>query len=378
MPVQDYTVATSTGASIVPGTTDTGNHCDDCATLINLPFAAQFYDRSYTSAYVSANGFLSFTSNSIFASCIPDMYSSNIIAAHSSYLDTTNSGGGIFTSTSGSAPNRIFNIEWRAAYCCGGPPTEHFEIRLYESQNRVDLVYGANSATVPLQANKESAQQPEGFGFGIGMQRDDGSCYHTAISCGTVPANGTQYTLTPPAAVTATGAVSRKTHGAAGGFDIALPLTGTPGIECRTTGGTNDYTMIVAFSGNVTVQGSPQSQVTSGSGCVGSGGTCNGSVSVSANMVTVPLTNIANAQTISVRINGVNGLSNFDIPMSILRGDTNANGTVNAGDVAQTKGRLGQAVDATNFRSDVNANGSLNATDTAIVKQNSGTSLPPD
>jgi hypothetical protein len=94
-------------------------------------------------------------------------------------------------------------------------------------------------------------------------------------------------------------------------------------------------------------------------------------------MVTVPLTNIANAQTISVRINSVNGLSNFDIPMSILRGDTNANGTVNAGDVAQTKGRLGQAVDATNFRSDVNANGSLNATDTAIVKQNSGTSLPP-
>ena len=27
--------------------------------------------------------------------------------------------------------------------------------------------------------------------------------------------------------------VSRKTHGAAGNFDINLPLTGTPGVECR-------------------------------------------------------------------------------------------------------------------------------------------------
>ncbi|MGH8101191.1 MAG: dockerin type I domain-containing protein, partial [Chthoniobacterales bacterium] len=83
-----------------------------------------------------------------------------------------------------------------------------------------------------------------------------------------------------------------------------------------------------------------------------------------------------------VQINGVNGAAdapaiNFDIPMSILIGDTNANRTVNAADVAQTKGRLGQAVNATNFRSDVNANGSINAADTAIIKQKSGTSLPP-
>ena len=179
-----------------------------------------------------------------------------------------------------------------------------------------------------------------------------------------------------------TSALSRKTHGSAGGFDVNLPLTGTPGIECRTSGGTNDYTMVVTFSGNVTVTGSPQAQVTLGSGCVGSGGTCTGNVSVSGNTVTVPLTNVANVQTINVRINGVNGAADvpatdFIIPMSILVGDTNANATVNAADVSQTKSRIGQTVDATNFRSDVNANGGINAADTAIVKQNSGTSLPP-
>ena len=79
------------------------------------------------------------------------------------------------------------------------------------------------------------------------------------------------YILTPCNQVTVSSAVSRKTHGGAGNFDIALPLTGTDGVECRSTGGTNDYTMVVTFSGNVTVTGSPQAQVTTGTGCVGSG-----------------------------------------------------------------------------------------------------------
>lgn len=52
--------------------------------------------------------------------------------------------------------------------------------------------------------------------------------------------------------------------------------------------------------------------------------------------------------------------------MGFLTGDTNGNRTVNATDVSQTKSRLGQAVDATNFRSDLNANGTINAADTAL------------
>ncbi len=35
-----------------------------------------------------------------------------------------------------------------------------------------------------------------------------------------------------------TSAVSRKTHGAAGTFDINLPLSGTVGVECSLGGGT--------------------------------------------------------------------------------------------------------------------------------------------
>jgi hypothetical protein len=172
-------------------------------------------------------------------------------------------------------------------------------------------------------------------------------------------------------------AVSRKTHGAAGTFDVALPLSGAPGIECRSGGATNDYSIVVTFGGNVTVTGSPQAQVTHGTGCVGTGGACNGNVSISGSTVTIPLTNVANAQKLAVTLNNVNGAINVTIPMGVLVGDTNSNGTVNAADVAQTKGHLGQSVDASNYRFDVNTNGSINAADTAIIKQNSGTSLPP-
>ena len=40
------------------------------------------------------------------------------------------SGCGVFTSVSGTAPNRIFNIEWRAVYFADHTQTANFEIRL--------------------------------------------------------------------------------------------------------------------------------------------------------------------------------------------------------------------------------------------------------
>jgi hypothetical protein len=60
-------------------------------------------------------------------------------------------------------------------------------------------------------------------------------------------------------------------------------------------------------------------------------------------------------------LNGVNGSTNFAIPISILIGDTNGNGTVNASDVSQTKSRIGHAVDGTNFRSTLRARDDFNA-----------------
>ncbi len=169
-------------------------------------------------------------------------------------------------------------------------------------------------------------------------------------------------------APTLTGAVSRKTHTGVGPFDISLPAN----TECRTGGATNDFTIVATFSGPVTVNGSPQAAVIAGTGCVGSGGVCMGgtNVTISGNDVTIPLTNIADDQTITVRLNSVNGSTNVDIMMTRSAGDTNNTGSVTSADIAQTKSRIGGAVNTTTFRSDVNASGSINSTDVTIIKQN--------
>jgi hypothetical protein len=50
--------------TIVPGTTDTGNHIDDGTTTITLPFAYQLYNQTFTAANISSNGNIQFVSNS--------------------------------------------------------------------------------------------------------------------------------------------------------------------------------------------------------------------------------------------------------------------------------------------------------------------------
>ena len=164
--------------------------------------------------------------------------------------------------------------------------------------------------------------------------------------------------------------VSRKTHGAAGDFDVDLPLSGSAGVECRTTNG--NHMFVFTFSNNVV---SGNAAVTSGTGTV------SGSPSFSGNTMTVNLTGVSDVQQIAVTVSNVMDTFGQTLPDTavnavILTGDTNGNRTVNAADVAQTKAQQGAPVDQTNFRTDVNANGTINAADTSLVKANAGNSVP--
>ena len=166
-----------------------------------------------------------------------------------------------------------------------------------------------------------------------------------------------------------TSVVSRKTHGAAGPFDIDLPLAGPAGVECRTGGANGEYQVVATFPVPV---GFTSAVVTSGMGVVDSAG-------ASGNQITVNLTGVADVQALAVTVSGVtNGSSttNVIVPIRFLTGDTNGNARVNAADVSQTKSRLGQPVDSTNFRSDINANGGINGSDLSLLKSKIGNALP--
>ncbi len=167
-----------------------------------------------------------------------------------------------------------------------------------------------------------------------------------------------------PTALLAQTAVARKTHGAAGTFDIDLPLGGAPGIESRSG---SDHTLLVTFSNTLS---SGNASLTSGTGSVSS-------ALVSGNTLTVNLTGVANLQTVTVSLNNVTDtfgqtLAPMEVRMTLLFGDANGNGIVNASDVSQVKANAGATVTAINFRSDVTANGSINGSDVAAVKSASG------
>ena len=165
-----------------------------------------------------------------------------------------------------------------------------------------------------------------------------------------------------------TSVVSRKTHPGAGTFDVDLPESGTPGIECRSGGLTNEYAIVFTFKNNVTVQGAT---VTSGTGNANS-------FSIAGNVVTVNLTGVTTAQTIVVMLanvsDGTNTI-NVQATMNVLVGDTNGDGFVNSADISQTKSQSGNDVTQSNYREDVNVDGFINSADISLVKSQSGTAL---
>ncbi len=164
-------------------------------------------------------------------------------------------------------------------------------------------------------------------------------------------------------------AVSRKTHGSAGTFDIGLPLAGTTGIECRSGGPTNDFQIVVTFGAPVTFS---NAVVTQGTGSVSS-------TSTSGNQVFINLTGVSNAQTIQVTLVAVNNGSttaDVSIPIGVLLGDVNASRRVDAADVSLVRQQTLQPVTASNFREDVNASGRIDAADVSITRQQTLTSLP--
>ena len=215
---------------------------------------------------------------------------------------------------------------------------------------------------------------PPGSGWDLSMNTsssalgisDNGVIVGTGIRNGATRA----YAMVPTLQVAS--AVSRKTHGAAGTFDIPIGLTTTPGVECRRGTPVGNHSIVVTFS-NAVVSGS--AAVTNGSGAV------SGTPSFDGKTMTIGLTNVADLQTITITLSNVTDQFAQVIPetalsMHLLVGDTNGNKSVNASDIGQVKGQAGAPASSANFRADVDANGSVTASDIGQVKANAGNTIP--
>ncbi len=197
----NYAWVTGT-ATIMPGTTDTGNHGDDEITSVSLPFPVIFYGHSYNSVIVSSNGNAQFVGadNSYQNECLySPVLNDYSVSPYWDDLRTDGSGEGIFTAVTGSAPNRTLYIEWRTEYYDGGG-TANFEVVLHENvTNHLEFIYGTvsegnSSSTIGMQKSSSVYAQYACDGTG-GAITPDLLITWTQVGCPT---------LTPSPIVTST------------------------------------------------------------------------------------------------------------------------------------------------------------------------------
>jgi uncharacterized protein (DUF1800 family) len=167
---------------------------------------------------------------------------------------------------------------------------------------------------------------------------------------------------TPPQLISA---VSRKSHGGTS-YDVALPLTGNSGIECRRVTSLG-MRLILTFDQPIVSMDQP---LVTGTGTAAT-------PTISGNLVTLNFTGLTNSQALTVTLNNVTAelggvQPSVAVPVRIQEGDCGSNGTLTISDVNLVKSRVGKPVSIFTFRSDLNCNGSITVSDVNLVKSKVG------
>jgi hypothetical protein len=201
-----YQVFPSSGATMLPATNDIGNHCDDCSTLVTLPFDVNVYGTTYTSTLAGSNGTLQFASTSVkpffFDECIPvdptsgGPFLSTLFPYYADQQTDIMSGThGIYTNVIGTAPNRQFVVRWQTVYFGEDPAGDaNYEVILHENSDTISVIYGA---TTPGAVSAAGIQRDltQYVNFYCHEDVAEGTKVdYVPIGCGVTP------TVTPPAA----------------------------------------------------------------------------------------------------------------------------------------------------------------------------------
>ena len=176
--------------------------------------------------------------------------------------------------------------------------------------------------------------------------------------------------------LTLTGAVSRKTHGSAGDFD--LPLVVDPAsdatVEPRSGGPTQ---VIFTFSDNVVATDG----MISANEFTITNATFS-SASISGNEITLNLTGVVDQSVITIALSGIedtNGTAlsgDNDVAIRALLGDVNQNLMVDRSDITVLRAHMNEPVDNTNFVFDLDLNAIVGPHDGRIVRRNKTHTVP--
>jgi uncharacterized protein (DUF1800 family) len=175
-------------------------------------------------------------------------------------------------------------------------------------------------------------------------------------------------------ALTLSGVVSRKIHGAAGPFDLPIDtspaINGNISIEPRAIGA--GHLIVFKFSESVNAPGTV-SVIDTGGLPIG-----NATSVASGPEVRVNLANVPDRRRVTVTLSGVTGASgmlNATASLGFLIGDFNNSASVTAQDTSAVKVRAGHIADANTFRYDISVTGQVTAAAIAAVKSRVGITL---
>lgn len=136
--------AVSGGTTIFSGSWD-----DNTSNSRSIGFTFRYCGTNYTTFNINANGWINFGSSTS-VSYTPLSARTNAIAIMGGDLyRRSTSGSGVRSAVTGSSPNRVLTIEWFnvCRYSSSSTGPMNFEIKLYETSNKIELVYGSFTPT---------------------------------------------------------------------------------------------------------------------------------------------------------------------------------------------------------------------------------------
>jgi hypothetical protein len=170
---------------------------------------------------------------------------------------------------------------------------------------------------------------------------------------------------TPPGML---GASSRKVHGAAGTFDLALSFVAPPNINHNpTTEPRQGPAQTIVFTFDKAITGATVS--------ISEGVATAGAPTLSGNDVVVGLTNVTDQQYVTVSLTNVASADggtggSGSVRVGFLAGDVNQTRVVTVADLGLVNAVLAQLVTAANYLKDVNASGTLSIADKGVTNAN--------
>jgi subtilisin family serine protease len=124
---------------VTPGTRLTGAGGDDSFSTLGIGFPVSYFGQSYTTAYVSSNGFVALGSNANAEDWSNDPvpnadWPNGVVAPFWDDLDPS-AGGAVYAGVTGTAPNRTLHVEWFNVphFSLSGGGAATFEVSLSEN-----------------------------------------------------------------------------------------------------------------------------------------------------------------------------------------------------------------------------------------------------